>query len=588
MSSTLLSGNEAVARGAWEAGARIGVGYPGTPSTETLQAFSAMPDVYAEWAPNEKVALEVAAGASFAGGRALVAMKHVGLNVAADPLFTLAYTGVRGGLVILVADDPGMHSSQNEQDSRNYAAFARVPMLEPSDSAEALAFTREAFTISEERDVPVLIRSTVRISHSKSLVTVGERVPSGAIGEYKSNPAKWVMMPAMAKARRLDLDRRISALAEFAETTPLNRAEYRSTAVGVVCSGVCYQHVREGVPDASTLKLGMTFPLPKNLLAEFARHVSVVHVVEEADDYLERSLRAMGVDVVPLAVPVAGELSPGLIRDAFGLPRPALREPDDSLPPRPPLMCAGCPHRPVFDALRKTRAVVTGDIGCYTLGALRPLSAMDSCVDMGASIGMAHGAALVGSIDDRPLVAVIGDSTFAHSGIGGLMNTVYNGGSGTILILDNRITAMTGHQGNPFNGITLQNRPAHEVELEALVRALGGSRVRVENPHDLAAVKAAIAEETASPELSVIIFRAPCALLVREKGDPYAVDDELCTKCGACIKLGCPAIGKEQLTSRAFIDVALCVGCGQCVQVCKYDAITHVGPACDFMGADTQ
>ena len=588
MSSSLLSGNEAIARGAWEAGAVVGVGYPGTPSTETLQSFSPLPGVYAEWTPNEKVALEVAAGVSLAGGRVLVTMKHVGLNVAADPLFTLAYTGVRGGLVILVADDPGMHSSQNEQDSRNYAAFAKIPMLEPSDSAEALAFTRYAFDLSEQHDIPVLIRSTVRVSHAKSLVTVGERTDRPVLREYKTDPGKWVMMPAMAKARRLDLDRRINALRDVAESTPLNREEYRDTSMGIVCSGVCYEHVREAAPEASTLKLGISFPLPESLIRDFFASVSVVHVVEEADSYLARSLRAMGLTVAPLEIPATGELSPAAIRRALGQPEPELREADDTLPPRPPLMCPGCPHRPVFDALRKARAVVTGDIGCYTLGALRPLSAMDTCVDMGASIGMAHGAELMGSITDRPVVAVIGDSTFAHSGVTGLMNTVYNGGAGTVLILDNRITAMTGHQGNPLNGITLQKRPSHEVDLEGLVRALGVPRVRVENPHNLAAVQSSLAEETLAQELSVIIFRAPCALLLRDKGDPYGVDEDSCTKCGACIKLGCPAIGKDQRTSRAFIDVSLCVGCAQCVQVCKYDAIVHSGPGCDFKGADVR
>jgi len=586
VTSSLLSGNEAIARGAWEAGASVGVGYPGTPSTETLQFFSALPDVYAEWAPNEKVALEVAAGVSMAGGRALVTMKHVGLNVAADPLFTLAYTGVRGGLVILVADDPGMHSSQNEQDSRNYAAFARVPMLEPSDSAEALEFTKQAYALSEEYDIPVLVRSTVRISHSKSQVTMGERDRPADPGTYRTDPAKWVMMPAMAKLRRVDLDRRIDALRALSETTALNRTEYRDTSIGIVCSGVCYEHVREAAPDLSTLKLGLTFPLPETLLREFAANVGTLYVAEEADEYLARSLRSMGIEVSALPLPSSGEISPGLIRTALGYPEPELREADTTLPPRPPLMCPGCPHRPVFDALRKAGAVVTGDIGCYTLGALRPLSAMDSCVDMGASIGMAHGATLVGSISDRPIVAVIGDSTFAHSGITGLMNTVYNGGTGTVLILDNRITAMTGHQGNPLNGITLQERPSREVDLESLVPALGVPRVRVVNPHGLAAVRVAIAEETAAEDLSVIIFRAPCALLVRDKGDPFGVDEDLCTKCGACIKLGCPAIGKDQFTSRAVIDVSLCVGCTQCVQVCKYNAIVHSGPGCDFKGAD--
>lgn len=588
MSRTLLSGNEAVAQGAWESGAAVGVGYPGTPSTETLERFAGLPGVYAEWAPNEKVALEVAAGVSLAGSRVLVAMKHVGLNVAADPLFTLAYTGVCGGLVILVADDPGMHSSQNEQDSRNYAAFARVPMLEPSDSAEALAFTREAFEISERYDIPVMIRSTVRVSHAKSLVETGARHDRPSRGAYKTNPAKWVMMPAMAQKRRVDLDRRVLELGAFADDSAMNRAEYRDRAIGIVCSGASYLHVREGLPEASTLKLGMSYPLPEHQVREFAEGVETLYVVEEADDYLSRSLRALGVAVAPLPIARAGELSPGAVRSAFGQPLPSLREADDTLPPRPPLMCPGCPHRPVFAELRALEAVVTGDIGCYTLGALKPLSAMDSCVDMGASIGMAHGAELVGGIAERPVVAVIGDSTFAHSGITALMNTVYNGGGGTVAILDNKITAMTGHQGNPLNGITLQNRASHEVDLEALVRAIGVKRVRVVNPHGAAAVRVAFAEEIAAPELSVIIFRAPCALLVPDRGDPFAVIEDACTSCGACIKLGCPAIGKDESTSRAYIDVSLCVGCRQCVQVCKYNAIQHAGPSCDFKGADVR
>ena len=588
VSRTLLSGNEAIAQGAWEAGAVVGVGYPGTPSTETLQCFSTLSDVYAEWAPNEKVALEVAAGVSLAGGRVLTTMKHVGLNVAADPLFTLAYTGVTGGLVILVADDPGMHSSQNEQDSRNYAAFARVPVLEPSDSSEALAFAREAFDISERFDTPVLMRSTVRLSHAKSLVEPGRRSEPAAAAPYKTDPAKWVMMPAMAQRRRLELDRRITELTDFAEDTALNRAEYRDTDVGIVCSGVCYEHVREAMPDASVFKVGLGFPLPPKALVEFASKVDALYVVEEADEYLARSLRQLGLAPAPLAISRAGEITPGAIRRAFGLTEPALREAEEDLPGRPPLMCPGCPHRPVFHALRKARAVVTGDIGCYTLGALQPLAAMDSCVDMGASIGMAHGADLIGGIEGRPVVAVIGDSTFAHSGITGLMNTVYNGGTGTVLILDNRITAMTGHQGNPINGITIQKRPSHEVDLEGLVRAIGVKRVRVVNPHDLTAVAEALAEETAAEEYSVIIYRAPCALLVREKDDPYAVIEEACTKCGACIKLGCPAIAKDEQSSRAVIDTSICVGCGQCLQVCKYNAIQRTGPSCDFKGADAR
>ena len=583
VSRILLSGNEAVAQGAWEAGAEVGVAYPGTPSTETMQRFSELPDVYAEWAPNEKVALEVAAGVSFAGKRVLVTNKHVGLNVAADPLFTLTYTGVRGGLVILVADDPGMHSSQNEQDSHNYAAFARVPMLDPCDSQEALEFTRTAFDLSEQFDTPVLVRSTVRISHAKSPVDTGDRVTREAPGSYTTNPAKWVMMPAMARGRRHVVDERTRQLVQFAETTPLNRAEIRDTSYGVVCAGVVYQYVREGLPEASTLKLGLTFPLAENQVKEFAAAVDTLYVIEEADDYLARTIRSMGVEVTPLDLPVFGELSPGLIRRALGLEPPAVREADETLPPRPPLMCPGCPHRPVFDAFRKMRAVVTGDIGCYTLGALRPLAAMDTCVCMGASVGMAHGAELAGGFPDRPVIAVIGDSTFAHSGVLGLINTVYNRGKGTVVILDNRITAMTGHQGNPVNGITLQGREGRELDLLALCNAIGVDRVRLEDPHDLSAVRSALEEETAqTEELSVIIFRAPCALLVKDKGDPYAVDDESCTKCGLCVKLGCPAIGRDETTRVAYIETDLCVGCGQCVQVCKYGAIVHTGPACDL------
>jgi indolepyruvate ferredoxin oxidoreductase, alpha subunit len=583
---TLLSGNEAVAQGAWEAGAVVGAGYPGTPSTEALERFAKLPGVYAEWAPNEKVALEVAAGASFAGGRSFVTMKHVGLNVAADPLFTLAYTGVGGGLVVLVADDPGMHSSQNEQDSHNYAAFARVPMLDPSDSAEALAFTREAFAISEKFDIPVLVRSTVRVAHAKGLVECGERLECATSTAYTADVSKWVMMPAMARQRRLDLDRRISELTAFAEQSMLNSEELRDPSVGIVCAGVVYEYVREALPEASVLKLGMTFPLPAERIRAFAEKVGRLHVIEEADDYLARSIRALGIAVEPLALPASGELTPGTVAAAFGAEEPELREADTTMPPRPPLLCPGCPHRLVFHALKKAHAVVTGDIGCYTLAALKPLAAMDTCVDMGASIGMAHGANLVGGFGKRPVVGIIGDSTFAHSGITGLLDMAYNGAAGTIVILDNRITAMTGHQGNPVNGITLQERPSHELDLPKLCAALGVGRVRVVDPLDLVATEAAVAEEIASDELSVIVFRSPCALLLREQKDPFAVDEEDCTKCQRCVRLGCPAIGRDEITSVAVIDASICVGCEQCVQVCRDGAIVQVGPSCDMPGAD--
>lgn len=581
----LLSGNEAIARGAWESGARVGAGYPGTPSTETLESFVKLPDAYAEWAPNEKVALEVAAGASFAGARALATMKHVGLNVAADPLFTLAYTGVGAGLVVLVADDPGMHSSQNEQDSRNYAAFARVPMLEPSDSQEALAFARRAFAISEEFDTPVLIRSTTRLSHSKGLIERGEPAEVPERSAYEAQFAKWVMLPSNAKLRRVELDRRIERLAAFSDESDLNRMEMRDPSVGVVASGVVYEYVREALPDASTLKIGMSFPLPAKKIREFAASVEKLYVVEEADAYLARAIRALGVGLSdpPNPLPAAGELSPGCVRVAFGQTPASGRRAIESLPPRPPLMCPGCPHRPVFRALKRVRAVVSGDIGCYTLGALPPLSAMDTCVCMGASVSMAHGIELAGGASSRPVVAVIGDSTFAHSGITGLAGTAYNGGGGTVIVLDNRITAMTGHQGNPVNGITLSGRSGAAMDIEALARALGVARVRTVDPQDLAATEAAIREETASDELSVIVSKAPCALLIRDYGDPYAVDDEECTACGACIKLGCPAIAKGD-DGKAAIDVSICVGCGQCPQVCTSGAIVHAGPSCDLGG----
>lgn len=563
-----------------------GIGYPGTPSTETLEYFAKLPGVYAEWTPNEKVALEVAAGVSFAGSRVLVTMKHVGVNVAADPLFTLAYTGVRGGIVLLAADDPGMHSSQNEQDSHNYAAFARVPMLDPSDSSEALAFTREAFEISERFDLPVMIRSTVRVSHAKSLVEPGERVEIEPPAEYSANQQKWVMMPAMARGRRLDLDKRMEELQVFAEETALNRVEMRDSSVGIVCAGASYFHVREALPEASIFKLGLTFPLPKQRLADFADAVDHLYVVEEAEEYLARSLRSFGITAEPLPLPKAGELTPAIIGKAFGAHAEKLREQIVGLPARPPMLCAGCPHRLVFHSLRKAKAVVTGDIGCYTLAAGKPLSAIDSCVCMGASIGMAHGIEIAGGLGGRPVVAVIGDSTFAHSGVTGVMNTVYNGGAGVIAILDNRITAMTGHQGNPVNGITLQTRPSKEIDLEALVGALDVGRVRVVDPHDLSAVQTALAEEIEAEELSVLIFRAPCALLLKQKQEPYAVDESSCRKCGSCYQIGCPAISKDDDGGFARIDALSCVGCAQCVQVCRFGAIVRTGSACGSTGSE--
>ncbi|RNL21463.1 indolepyruvate ferredoxin oxidoreductase subunit alpha [Slackia faecicanis] len=574
----LISGNEAIARGAWEAGASIGVAYPGTPSTETMENFAKMPGVYAEWCPNEKVAVEVGLGASAAGKRVLSTMKHVGVNVAADPLFTAAYTGVGGGFVVLAADDPGMHSSQNEQDSRYYAMAAHIPMLDPADSAEALAFTKEAFVISERFDIPVFIRSTVRVSHTKCAVETGERVETAPV-PYEKNQPKWVMMPLYAKPRRLDLDERIERLRAYAETCPFNRVERRGDAVGVICTGATYQHVVEALPEASVLKLGMSWPLPAQTIADFAASVDEVYVVEEASVYLSDQVKALGVKLSQPARPLspAGELTPQAIACAFGADEAPHADTPANLPPRPPALCPGCPHRLVFRELARMKAIVTGDIGCYTLGALAPLSAVDTCVDMGASISMAHGFELgLEGEKHRPVVAVIGDSTFAHSGITSLLNTVYNCGTGTVCILDNRTTAMTGHQGNPVNGITLQHRPSRELDLPALVRALGVDDVRTVDPMDMKAVRAALKEAASNDELSVIVFESPCVLLTKERNAPYEVKSD-CRACGTCSLIGCPAISCDPETKVAFIDASLCVGCSQCSQACPYGCIVSTG-----------
>lgn len=571
----LISGNEAIARGAWEAGASVGVAYPGTPSTETMEAFSRMPGVYAEWCPNEKVAVEVGLGASAAGKRVLSTMKHVGVNVAADPLFTAAYTGVGGGFVILAADDPGMHSSQNEQDSRFYARAARIPLFEPADSREALRFAHDAFELSERFDMPMLLRSTVRVSHTKCPVEVGERVEAERVA-YEKNPAKWVMMPAYAKPRRVTLDERVARMKEFVEDCPYNVVERRGSNIGVICAGATYQHVREALPEASILKLGISWPLPESAIKSFAESVESLYVIEEASDYLSGQVKELGVALcdTPQPLPCFGELSPGVIAAAFGAAEPAYAPAFNDVPGRPPALCPGCPHRLVFRELSRMNAVVTGDIGCYTLGALPPLAAMDTCVDMGASISMAHGFELgLAGTNHRPVVAVIGDSTFAHSGITSLLNTVYNRGAGTVCILDNRTTAMTGHQGNPVNGITLQNRESRELDLPGLVRALGVEDVRVVDPMNAKAVRAALKEATAATDrLSVLIFVHPCVLLTKTHEAPFEIKAD-CRACGICTLLGCPAISRDPETGTAYIDATLCVGCTQCAQTCPYGCI---------------
>ncbi len=573
----LISGNEAIAQGAWEAGAEVGVGYPGTPSTEALECFARKEGVYAEWCTNEKVAVEVGLGASAAGARVLATMKHVGVNVAADPLFTAAYTGVGGGMVILAADDPGMHSSQNEQDSHYYAQAAHVPMLDPADSAEALAFTRDAYDISERFDVPVMIRSSVRVSHTKTLAEPGERAPYEP-RPYEKSAEKWVMMPAYARGRRENLLERTDDLLRWVEECPYNVLTEGEGNIGVVCAGAVYQHVIEALPEASVLKLGVSWPVPSGLVRRFAQSIDRLYVVEEASTYLSETVRACGVEVseTPSAMTCAGELSPGIIRAAFGKEPLHHEDVRSDLPGRPPSLCAGCPHRLVFKELSRLKAIVTGDIGCYTLGANPPLAAMDSCVDMGASVSMAHGFELaLAQREHRPVVAVIGDSTFGHSGLSSLASTAYNRGGGTICILDNRTTAMTGRQGNPFNGVTLQGRASRELDLEGVVRSLGIEDVRVIDPYDARAVRTALKEATsAQDDLSVLIFKRPCVLLERKRDEPYRVGAD-CTGCGTCLTLGCPAIARDEGTGGAVISADQCIGCGQCAQYCNFDAITQ-------------
>ena len=579
----ILSGNEAIARGAYEAGCLVACAYPGTPSTEILENTIKYKEINSSWAPNEKVALEVAIGASFGGGRALCTMKHVGVNVAADPLFTLSYTGVRGGLVLVAADDPEMHSSQNEQDSRNYAKFAKVPMLEPSDSRECKEFTRLAFELSEQYDAPVMLRSSTRISHGKSIVELGERVTGLPAPKLEKNPAKLVMLPGNARVRHPLVEQNLLNLSKAAASMPFNRLELRDTSIGIITAGICYQYVREVLPHASTLKLGMVHPLPHDLIREFAASVGTLYVIEELDPFIEDQVKAMGISVIGKElISLCGELTPGRLRSAFNLPQVASTD-AEKMPGRPPNMCPGCPHRGVFFALNQLKAYVTGDIGCYTLGFMPPLSAMDTCVCMGASIGMATGVTKVVSDEEKKkVVAVIGDSTFLHTGINGLMDMVYNNAPATVIILDNSITAMTGRQDNPASGHTLMNDPATAINIPLLCKALGVKNIRVINPLDLEETKRVIAEEMDRAEPSVIITNKPCVLIKREDvfiaGPVYSITEDKCTGCRACLKIGCPAIewrpaGDGSKKGKAYIDPLLCTGCDVCRQLCKFDAI---------------
>ena len=571
----LILGNEAVARGLYEAGCSFVSSYPGTPSTEITEAVAKYPEVYAEWAPNEKVALEAAFGASLAGRRSFCGMKHVGLNVAADPLFTISYTGVNGGLVIGVADDAGMHSSQNEQDSRHYAEAAKIPMLEPSDSNEALNFAKLAYDLSEKFDTPVLLKMCTRVSHSQSVVETGERTEH--IKEYQKDIAKYVMMPGNAKKRHPVVEARTKALIEYAETADINRIEAGSdTKMGIITSSTSYQYVKEVLGDQyPVLKLGMIWPLPEKKIIDFAKSVSHLVIVEELDGFIESHCRNLGLSCVGKSnFSNIGELSQQDIAAQLSQVWEIGPKLDAAIPPRPPVMCAGCPHRGLFYTLKKNKVTVLGDIGCYTLGAVAPLAAVDSVICMGTSVSGLHGFSKSqnGAMDNKT-VAVIGDSTFMHSGITGLVNMAYNESNATVIIVDNSITGMTGHQQNPTTGFNLKGDPCAKIDLETLCRAVGIKRVRVIDPYNLAECDTVLKEELNANEPSVIISRRPCALLkyVKHK-KPVTVDENKCIGCKSCMRIGCPAI--SIVGGKAKIDTTLCVGCGVCQQLCKPGALT--------------
>ena len=565
----LMLGNEAVARGAYEAGVRVVSSYPGTPSTEVSECIAGYDEVYAEWAPNEKVALEVAVGASIAGARRMACMKHVGVNVAADPMFTAAYTGVNGGLVILAADDPGMHSSQNEQDTRFYARSAHLPLLEPADSQEAKDFTKLAFELSEKYDTPVIVRTTTRLAHSQSFVETGDRaeVP---LRDYVKDVTKYTMMPSSAIGRHVVVEAREKRLAEDVNGFGIVREEIRDDALGVVCSGVVYQYVREALPEASVLKLGVVYPVALGKVKEFASKVKRLVVVEELEPFIEDTLKAAGIACEGKNIfSLQGELSTAIIKEKLlGI---KIETEKKDLPVRPPVMCAGCPHRGVFYILNKLKLTVSADIGCYTLGAQPPLAAVDTVVCMGASVGIAHGFEKArGREQSNKTVAVIGDSTFIHSGITGLINAVYNKSNITLIILDNSTTGMTGHQQHPATGLTLKQEPAKILDIVALCKAVGCDSVRVTDSYDLGDLEKIIKEETARDGVSVIVAKRPCALLDRNYPPACTVED--CRRCGMCFRLGCPAIEK-QADGSAKINAALCVGCGLCAKVCRFGAI---------------
>ncbi len=576
MVKRLMLGDEAVARGAYEAGVRVVSAYPGTPSTEVTEAMAQYTDVYSEWAPNEKVAAEVAIGASIGGARAMCCMKHVGLNVAADPVFTAAYTGVNGGLVVVVADDPGMHSSQNEQDTRMLARAAHVPALEPADSQEAKEYTALAFELSEQYDTPVILRLTTRIAHSQSVVELGARadVP---LKPYEKNPDKYVMMPGMAKRRHIVVEAREDKLAEDANSLSINKVEMADTALGIICAGAVYQYVKETLPNASVLKLGMVNPLPKKLIEDFAKKVERLVVIEELEPVFEEQIKSWGIACDGKNIfSRQGEYSSNLVAQKLA-GKVVDKLEVEGLPVRPPVMCPGCPHRGTYYLLAKNKVTVLGDIGCYTLGALPPLRSLDACVCMGASVGMTMGMEkALGKENSRKVAGIIGDSTFLHSGITGLLNMVYNGGTGTLVIVDNGTTGMTGHQQHAGTGKDIRNDPAPAVDLVGLVKALGVKDVRVLDPFDLKNTEKELKGALASEELSVLIMRRPCALIIKDKYPPYRVEQSVCKKCKMCLKIGCPSI-ENMGDNGVVINKSLCFGCGLCASVCPFGAMQKEG-----------
>ena len=592
--SVLMSGNEAIARGAYECGVRFASGYPGTPSTEILEEFAKYDGVYAEWAPNEKVALEVGIGAALAGAKALVTMKHVGVNVAADPLFTVSYTGTNGALVIITADDPSLHSSQNEQDNRNYAKFAKIPMLEPADSQEAKKFIKWAFEISEKFDTPVFLRPTTRVSHSKSVVSIEEpQVLEDKTG-IQINAAKYVMVPINARTRRVEVEKRMQLLRDFSETFPENKMELNSPEIGIITAGIPYHYAKDVFPDFSYLKLGMVHPLPVRMIRDFASRVKKLYVIEELDPFIEEQVKAMGIEVTGKDIfPYTNEFDPGVVEQAIkGKVKKSVDLPTMTIPPRPPNLCPGCPHRGLFYVLGKLKAFVTGDIGCYTLSYMKPLEGLHSCICMGASVGMAHGMSKALKEKGKgKIVGVLGDSTFIHSGITPLLNMAYNKGDAVIVIADNRTTAMTGMQEHPATGFTLQGEQTKQLDFATLAAALGVGSVRVIDPYDIKMTRTVMKEELNKSGPSVVISNRPCVLNKRYQAGPKKplwADPDKCIGCKACLSLGCPPISWKKFENmpekeirrnakkqegHSVIDQTLCNGCTLCLQLCKTGAI---------------